>query len=91
MKSTFFKTVLSLCVLTTVSLLIQSCKPKGPQSALSGNAADRTFVAPGTYDEFYNFVSGGFSGQLSVYGLPSGRLFRVIPVFSLNSLPEGRP
>jgi nitrous-oxide reductase len=28
------------------------------------------------------FASGGFSGQVSVYGLPSGRLFRVIPVFS---------
>ncbi|ODS73770.1 MAG: nitrous oxide reductase, partial [Cytophagaceae bacterium SCN 52-12] len=38
----------------------------------------------GKYDEFYNFVSGGFSGQLSVYGLPSGRLLRVIPVFSVD-------
>ncbi len=41
-------------------------------------------MAPGKYDEFYNFVSGGFSGQLSVYGLPSGRLLRVIPVFSVD-------
>jgi nitrous-oxide reductase len=32
----------------------------------------------------YNFVSGGFSGQMSVYGLPSGRLLRVIPVFSVD-------
>src|SRR5690606_14003411 len=31
-----------------------------------------------------NFVSGGFSGQLSVYGLPSGRLLKVIPVFSVD-------
>ncbi|WP_312695839.1 Sec-dependent nitrous-oxide reductase, partial [Sphingobacterium mizutaii] len=30
------------------------------------------------------FVSGGFSGQMSVYGLPSGRLLRVIPVFSVD-------
>lgn len=30
----------------------------------------------------YNFVSGGFSGQVTVYGLPSGRLLRTIPVFS---------
>jgi nitrous-oxide reductase len=28
------------------------------------------------------FASGGFSGQVAVYGLPSGRLLRVIPVFS---------
>ena len=45
---------------------------------------EKAYVAPGKYDEFYNFVSGGFSGQLSVYGLPSGRLFRVIPVFSVD-------
>ena len=61
-----------------------SCKPKSSGDAVSGNAAQKAYVAPGKYDEFYNFVSGGFSGQLSVYGLPSGRLFRVIPVFSVD-------
>ena len=44
----------------------------------------KVYVAPGKYDEFYNFVSGGFSGQMSVYGIPSGRLLRVIPVFSVD-------
>ncbi len=63
---------------------INSCKPKNVQSAVSGDAAAKTYVAPGKYDEFYNFVSGGFSGQMSVYGLPSGRLLRVVPVFSIN-------
>ncbi len=61
-----------------------SCKPKGTGNAVSGDAASKVYVAPGKYDEFYNFVSGGFSGQLSVYGLPSGRLLRVIPVFSVD-------
>ena len=61
-----------------------SCKTKNTSSAVSGDAAAKAYVAPGKYDEFYNFVSGGFSGQLSVYGLPSGRLFRVIPVFSVD-------
>ena len=51
---------------------------------MSGDAASKVYVAPGKYDEFYAFLSGGFSGQLSVYGLPSGRLFRVIPVFSVD-------
>ena len=51
---------------------------------MNGDAAQKAYVAPGKYDEFYNFVSGGFSGQMSVYGLPSGRLFRVIPVFSVD-------
>ena len=63
---------------------LQSCKPKGTQSAVSGDAAAKVYVAPGKYDEFYSFVSGGFSGQMSVYGIPSGRLFRVIPVFSVD-------
>ena len=66
------------------ALYMCSCKPKGAGSAVSGDAASKVYVAPGKYDEFYNFVSGGFSGQLSVYGLPSGRLLRVIPVFSVD-------
>jgi nitrous-oxide reductase len=61
-----------------------ACKPKNTASAVSGDAAAKTYVAPGKYDEFYDFVSGGFSGQMSVYGLPSGRLLRVIPVFSVD-------
>ncbi|AEW86926.1 nitrous oxide reductase [Flavobacterium columnare] len=69
-------------ILVTGSIF--SCKPKNSGDAVSGDAAQKTYVAPGKYDEFYNFVSGGFSGQLSVYGLPSGRLFRVIPVFSVD-------
>jgi nitrous-oxide reductase len=64
---------------------LNSCKPKNAASAVSGDAAEKAYVAPGKYDEFYNFVSGGFSGQMSVYGLPSGRLLRVIPVFSADA------
>jgi len=60
---------------------VTSCKPKTAQAAASGNAS-AAYVAPGKYDEFYNIVSGGFNGQMSVYGLPSGRLFRIVPVFS---------
>lgn len=67
-----------------VASALVSCKPKNAGSAVSGDAAQKAYVAPGKYDEFYNFVSGGFSGQMSVYGLPSGRLLRVIPVFSVD-------
>ncbi|MEJ7693098.1 Sec-dependent nitrous-oxide reductase [Daejeonella sp.] len=63
---------------------LNACKPKNAGSVVSGDAAAKVYVAPGKYDEYYNFVSGGFSGQLSVYGLPSGRLLRVIPVFSVD-------
>jgi len=47
-----------------------------------GDAAQRVYVAPGQYDELYAFMSGGFSGNVPVYGLPSGRLLTQIPVFS---------
>ncbi|HSM07172.1 MAG TPA: Sec-dependent nitrous-oxide reductase [Longimicrobiales bacterium] len=46
------------------------------------SAAQAVYVAPGEYDEFYAFMSGGFSGQVTVMGLPSGRLLKTIPVFS---------
>lgn len=64
---------------------MHSCKPSGGGTALSGDAASKVYVPPGQHDEFYNIVSGGFNGQMSVYGLPSGRLFRIIPVFSTHS------
>ena len=53
-------------------------------STLAGasDMARRTYVAPGAYDELYAFLSGGFGGQLGVYGLPSGRLLKTVPVFS---------
>ena len=67
-----------------VLLSLMGCKPKNTSNAVSGDAAIKAYVAPGKYDEFYNFVSGGFSGQMAVYGLPSGRLLRVMPVFSVD-------
>ena len=70
------------------AILFASCGTqdnKKSDGALGSDLASRSFVAPGEHDEFYAFLSGGFSGQLSVYGLPSGRLFRVIPVFSQDA------
>ena len=55
------------------------------ESTLPSSAAEKVYVPPGEHDEFYAFLSGGFSGQLSVYGLPSGRLFKIIPVFSVDA------
>src|SRR3982751_3538663 len=52
---------------------------------VGGDAASRVYVKPGEKDELYAFMSGGFSGQVSVYGLPSGRMLKVIPVFSQNA------
>ncbi len=56
-------------------------------ASLAGTAdmAQRVYVAPGDHDELYAFLSGGFGGQVGVYGLPSGRLLRTIPVFSQHA------
>ncbi len=82
MKS-IFKSIF-LFVITATFLV--SCGPdtskKSSKGAITGNAAEKVYIAPGEHDSHYAFISGGFSGQLAVYGLPSGRLFRVIPVFS---------
>lgn len=79
MKNKFLKSIFAVSL---VCAFFVSCKPKDSSDTVDGDAAQKTYVAPGKYDEFYNFVSGGFSGQVSVYGLPSGRLLRVMPVFS---------
>ncbi len=80
MKSTKLFGISALVVLATII----SCKPKGIETAVSGDAAEKVYVAPGKFDEIYNFVSGGFNGQMDVYGLPSGRLLKVVPIFSVN-------
>src|SRR3990172_7216695 len=48
-------------------------------------AALKTFVPPGEYDEYYMFASGGHSGQVLVIGVPSMRLLKEIPVFTPDS------
>ncbi|MGH7694906.1 MAG: Sec-dependent nitrous-oxide reductase, partial [Gemmatimonadaceae bacterium] len=65
--------------------MVACAPPSGSAVAgAAGDAASRVYVAPGSYDDYYAFLSGGFSGQLAVYGIPSGRLLKVIPVFSQN-------
>jgi len=82
------KILRNLIVVMLSVLLITSCAgdkngSKGPLG--TGSAAQKAYVAPGELDEFYAFLSGGFSGQVSVYGLPSCRLLKVIPVFSVDA------
>ncbi len=77
-----------LIAFTILALTLSSCgngDGNSNGSALNNSAAEKVFVAPGEHDEFYAFMSGGFSGQVSVYGLPSGRLFKIIPVFSVDA------
>ncbi len=50
--------------------------------ATNKSNAEKVYVAPGELDDYYMMASGGHSGQLFVYGLPSMRLIRQVPVFS---------
>jgi nitrous-oxide reductase len=82
-KKVILKQIAYLLTIVSLGLLV-GCKPKTPGSVGVGDAASRVYVAPGQYDEFYNIVSGGFNGQMSVVGLPSGRVFKIVPVFSVH-------
>lgn len=84
LKNIIYGIVLIIAVTVLITNL-NSCSNKektGP--TMSGDEAEKVYVAPGKFDEFYYFVSGGFSGQLAAYGIPSGRLLKVIPVYSVN-------
>ncbi len=50
-----------------------------------GSAAQKVYVKPGEHDTHYAFLSGGHSGQVFVYGLPSCRHITTIPVFTPES------
>src|SRR5687768_8525795 len=86
-RSRRVRTLLSVsAVAAAAAAYMFACAPSQRSGVMAGasDAASRVYVAPGAQDEFYTFMSGGFSGQIAVYGLPSGRLLKVIPVFSQN-------
>lgn len=57
-------------------------KGGGGTGGLSADAAQKTYVKPGELDKYYAFMSGGHSGQIFVYGIPSCRYITTIPVFT---------
>lgn len=67
---------------------LSGCSPNESRGARATSASDvaaaaqKTYVAPGDLDEYYMFASGGHSGQVFVYGLPSMRHLVTIPVFT---------
>jgi nitrous-oxide reductase len=79
----------ALALLALPALLVWSCAPSAPKgkpaaSAVSdlAYAAQKTYVAPGDLDPYYMFASGGHSGQVYVYGVPSMRHLSTIPVYT---------
>jgi len=80
----------ALALVVVPGLIAYACAPKAPKAARTAagatsdiaQAALKTYVAPGDLDEYYMFSSGGHSGQVYVYGVPSMRHITTIPVFS---------
>lgn len=77
-----------LALLTALTAIIMGCgddkKGRGGAGARSDvqEAALKTYVAPGDLDKYYLFKSGGHSGQVYVYGVPSMRHISTIPVYT---------
>ena len=80
-----FRLLLGAGAITVLGLGYACAGSRTSSLAGTGDAALRVYVAPGSYDELYAFLSGGFGGQVGVYGLPSGRLLRTIPVFTQSA------
>jgi nitrous-oxide reductase len=69
---------LACAVVVMTAALLAGC------SGLGGGktAAEKVYVKPGEHDPYYAFLSGGHSGQVFVYGIPSCRHITNIPVFT---------
>ena len=76
----------SLLVTVAVPLVLTGCysdssSSKQKSAAQAASAAQKVYVAPGKLDDYYAILSGGQSGSMFVYGIPSCRFIKEIAVF----------
>ncbi|HEY6898710.1 MAG TPA: TAT-dependent nitrous-oxide reductase [Rhodocyclaceae bacterium] len=81
-----------------LSLGLAGCNKEAPAPAAGEGAAKpaaatgeavshgKFEVRPGQLDEYYQISSGGHSGELRIYGVPSGREIKRIPVFNIDCM-----
>jgi nitrous-oxide reductase len=60
----------------------QTSRQGGASASDVSAAAVKVYVPPGDLDPYYLFASGGHSGNIYVYGVPSMRHISTIPVFT---------
>jgi len=76
--------VMPVALIATLVVTSAACAGAGgggQPAAGGGSLAEASYVPVGEWDKYYAFLSGGQSGSVFVYGLPSGRLIRSIPVY----------
>jgi nitrous-oxide reductase len=78
-RKSFLTLLFPLAALVGLGTLMACVSSTETDNAARNAAA--VYVAPGELDKYYAFLSGGQSGGVFVYGLPSGRLIREIPIF----------
>jgi nitrous-oxide reductase len=80
------KTIHFLIFAAFASILVTGCNSdstanKEKRAAQNKSAAEQIYVPPGKLDDYYAFLSGGQSGSVFVYGIPSCRFIKEIPIF----------
>ena len=85
----YVRNLIALVAVLALGVMAGKCAPSAPKAKKTAGgtsdmavAAQKTYVAPGDLDEYYLFSSGGHSGQVYVYGVPSMRHLSTIPVFT---------
>lgn len=91
----FLETTALAGVATAGFGLLAGCAPKGQEAgkgdaaaaagaaSVGGKAAE---VPPGKLDDYYILSSGGHSGEMRIFGCPSGRTIKRIPVFNIDPM-----
>src|SRR5215475_15426223 len=81
MKCKNLVSLVPLAALVFTACNSDSTAKKAKEASQNASSAQQVYVAPGKLDDYYAFLSGGQSGSIFVYGIPSCRFIKEIPIF----------